>query len=328
MTGSFLKSILAALILGAALLAAPLGKYGMTRLSYADEMEKAALLHEKAAALILAEKQKRGIIPDEADHLMIGLMGEAYTAITTTTAGVHEKRTSQLPDFAALCVKYFTQAGLKKGDPVGANFSGSYPGLNLAALCAAEVMGLDIRYSVSVGSSSYGANCPAYTFPEMLETLHEAGLLSRMPGLVTLGGGGDMGRNMAGYVLEEPEEIENMIKRLKEAGMGPASIESFAQDIALHEELYGDIKLFINAGGNSLGLGAGEDSPLLSMGAGLLEPQKLRITPRSGLVERYLDKGIPAVHLLDVKSLCREGISFDPLVRPRIGTAPLYFTKP
>ena len=239
------------------------------RLPYAGTMEKAARLHAEAARLIREEKERRGIALAEEDILQIGLMGYDYSAITTTSAGLEEKRTSQLPDFAALCVKYFNQAGLKKGDPVGANFSGSYPGLNLAVLCAAEAMELDIRYTTSVGSSRYGANVPEYTFPEMVKTLYDAGLISAMPKMVTLGGGGDMGHNMMAYELEFPEDIEaaeTMKQRLIDEGLAWAVIENYAQDLKLHQDAYGEIKLFANAGGNSLGLGASENGAILRIG--------------------------------------------------------------
>ncbi len=299
------------------------------RLPYAKTMEKAAKLHTEAARLIREEKAARGIALSADDKLKIGLMGEEYTSIMTTLAGCEEKRTSQLPDFAALVVKYFQEAGLKKGDVVGANFSGSYPGFNLAVLCAAQAMELELRYTTSVGSSAYGANLPGYTFPEMVKTIYDAGLISWMPKLVTLGGGGDMGRNMMGYLLEEPEEIreiEDMKTRLIENGLVWAHIESYAQDIALHEEVYGEIKAFVNAGGNSLGLGAGDDSSILTLGSGLLEPRDVTVTARSGLTERYLAKGIPTIHLLAVKKLCEEsGIPYDPDELPEIGTLPLYY---
>lgn len=292
-------------------------------------MEAAARLHEQAAACIRAEKEKRGVALAKEDALGIGLLGYDFTAIMTTTAGLEEKRTAQLPDFAALCVRYFMEAGLKRGDPVGANFSGSYPGLNLAALCAAEVMGLDIRYSTSVGSSKYGANNPEYTFPEMVKTLYDAGLLSRLPVLVTLGGAGDMGLNMMAYVMEDEDDmeaVEAMKRRLEDAGLHPAVIESFAQDIELHERLYGDIKAFVNAGGNGLGLGHADNTVMLSLGSGLLKQQALPLSDDSGLTERYLSRGIPTIHLLNVRALCEQsGIPFDPETLPSIGAAAMYF---
>ena len=301
------------------------------RLPFAGVMEQAARLHSEAARLIREEKLARGIPLSEGDKLGIGLLGDEFTAIMTTSAALPEKRTSQLPDFAALCVRYFYEAGLKAGDAVGANFSGSYPGLNLAVLCAAEVMDLDLRYTTSVGSSAYGADIPQYTFPEMVRTVYDAGLISRMPELITLGGGGDMGRNMIGYVIGDPDDIaliEEMIARLKANGLAPAEIESYAQDIALHEELYGEIKLFVNAGGNSLGLGAGENSYMLKTGNGLLAPREIELSPYSGLSERYLAAGIPVVHLLAVRLLCEEnGIPFDPDELPVIGTTGVYYRR-
>ncbi|MBP3729754.1 MAG: poly-gamma-glutamate system protein [Lachnospiraceae bacterium] len=327
MIGNVLKQLFLAFVLFLAGVASPLQEKEIRRLPYADVMEEAARLHQKAGELIKAEKLRRGAELAEEDIWGIGIMGPHYTSLTTTSGGLEEKRTSQLPDFAALCVKYYMEAGLEKGDRVGANFSGSYPGLNLAALCAAEVMGLDFVYTSSVGSSTYGANCPEYTFPEMLKTLFEAGLISKMPGMITLGGGGDMGRNMAGYVLEDEEwirEIETMKERLIAEGLAYESIESYAQDIALHEALYGEIRLFVNAGGNSLALG-GNDEVILALESGLLLPREMSVNERSGLVERYLDRGIPVVHLLSVRDLCAKGISFNPDRPPEIGTSPLYF---
>ena len=301
------------------------------KLPYAKVMEKAARLHSKAAALIREEKAARGIPLSEEDKLGIGLLGEDFTAIMTTSAGLPEKRTSQLPDFAALVVHYFYEAGLKKGDAVGANFSGSYPGFNLAVLCAAEVMGLDLRYTTSVGSSAYGANNPEYTFPEMVKRLYDARLISWMPKLITLGGKGDMGLNMMAYVLEEEEDlkaVEDMKARLKANGLAWAEIESYTQDIALHEEVYGEIKAFVNAGGNGLGLGSSEDSFMLRAGNGLLKPQPVEIKARSGLTERYLAKGLPTIHLLAVGQLCEDnGIPFDPDEIPEIGTSGVYFRR-
>ena len=300
------------------------------RQPYAAQMEKAAQLHSEAARLICEEKERRGVALAEEDILGIGLLGYDYSAIMTTTAGLEEKRTSQLPDFAALCVKYFTEAGLKKGDAVGANFSGSYPGFNLAVLCAAEAMGLDLRYSTSVGSSRYGANNPEYTFPEMVKTVVDAGVLSTMPGMVTLGGGGDMGRNMMAYFFEDEDEIaevEAMKERLIEEGLVYETIENYAQDVQLHEALYGDIRLFANAGGNSLGLGASNNQLILSLGNGLLKKKPDREpTAKSSLTERYLAKDIPVVFLLDARALCEEsGIPFDPAEMPKIGTVSMYY---
>ena len=173
------------------------------RVSYADQMQEAAALHRQVVAAVKEERLRRGypLVPE--DTLQIGLMGEHITAITTSLGAMEAKRTAQIPDFAALCVRLFREAGLKAGDRVGACFSGSFPGLDLAVLCAAKVMDLDIVYFCTLGASNYGANLPGYVMPEMVQTAVRAGLLSVMPSTVSMGGSGDRGSNMQGYALEE-----------------------------------------------------------------------------------------------------------------------------
>ena len=82
----------------------------------------------------------------------------------------------------------------------------------------------------------------------------------------------------------------------------------------------------MNAGGNSLGLGSSDNTRMLSLGSGLLAPQPIQISPNSGLTERFFAKGIPTIHLLNVRALCTEsGIPFDPKTLPAIGAAAMYY---
>lgn len=291
-----------------------------------DLMMEAAKLHERVTEAVKKERLARGfeLIPE--DHLALGLMGAESTAITTSLGNPEAKRTAQLPDFAALMVKLFQQAGLKAGDRIGASFSASFPGLDLALLCAAKVMGLEVVYSASVGSSNYGANLPGYVLPEMIETAVAAGLLDTRPFSVTLGGDGDRGENMLGYMLEETEEIDAVLTRLSAAGIYVESYDDYETDVKDHMARMGEIKLFVNAGGGILGMG--DSDALLSYGQGLLREADPQIGPKSGLVDRYLSQGIPVIHLLNIKQLCAEqGIPYDPVSLPEIGTAPLYFVR-
>lgn len=62
------------------------------------------------------------------------------------------------------------------------------------------------------------------------------------------------------------------------------------------------------------------------LGSGLLKNEPLEITNNSGLTERYLSKGIPTIHLLNVRALCEQsGIPFDPQTLPEIGAAAMYY---
>ena len=54
----------------------------------------------------------------------------------------------------------------------------------------------------------------------------------------------------------------------------------------------------------------------------------MKITPGSGLVERYLGQGVPTIHFLNIKQLCTEtGIPYDPLTEPEVGTSDVYFSR-
>ncbi|MBO4837953.1 MAG: poly-gamma-glutamate system protein [Lachnospiraceae bacterium] len=296
------------------------------RVSCADQMQEAAALHRQVVAAVKEERLRRGyeLVPE--DTLQIGLMGEHITAITTSLGAMEAKRTAQIPDFAALCVRLFHEAGVKEGDRVGACFSGSFPGLDLAVLCAAEVMHLDIVYFCTLGSSNYGANLPGYVMPEMVQTAMQAGLLSVMPSTVSMGGSGDRGSNMQGYALEETEEIDEMIARLEREGIPLSAHPDFTENIAVHMDLLGNIKAFVNVGGNILGLGNEDVS--LGYGQGLLKPADPVIKESSGLVERYLSRSIPVIHLLNIKQLCAEtGVPYDPVSVPADGTSAVYYSR-
>ena len=300
------------------------------RLPYADEMESAARLHGQVVAAVKAERLRRGyeLVPE--DRLALGLMGNQISAITTSLGSEEAKRTSQLSDFAALAVRYLHEAGVRPGDRIGACFSASFPGVDLAVLCAAEIMGLDIEYSVSIGSSNYGANLPGYVLPEMILTANRAGLLSTLPQLITMGGDGDAGENMMAYMLEDEEdirEIEEMQARLNEEGLSLTHYsQGFEADVLDRMARMGDIAAFINVGGNILGMG--DTDAAVNFGQGLMPPADPRIGPKSGLVERYLSLGVPVIHLLNIKQLCAEtGIPYDPVALPEPGTSGVYYHR-
>ncbi len=316
----------AGLLLFLAVAAAVIYRLGHhVRLSYADEMEEASRLHEKVAEAIRTERLARGYALDPEDKLGIGFIGTESSAITTSLGHLDAKRTSELPDMAALCVRLLHEAGVEAGDTIGATFSASFPGADMALLCAVEVMDVKIIYSATIGASNYGANLPGYVMPEMIKTAVDAGLLSTMPQMVSLGGDGDEGANMLGVMLEETEEIDAMLKRLAEEGFTLLHFKSYPEDIAYRMEQMGEIKAFVNVGGNILGIGDNDAS--LAFGQGLLRPARPKLSAKSGLVEQYLYKGVPTIHLLNLKQLCAEmGVPFDPVSLPEIGTSAVYYS--
>lgn len=292
-----------------------------------EEMTAAARQMEKCEEALKEERLRRGIPLDKEDYLEIGLLGCSSSSITTTVGVPEAKRTSMVPDMAAMCVRILDEAGLKRGDTIGACYSGSFPALNIALICAADSMGINIVYTAAIGASSYGANLPEFTSPEMLCFLYEKGLISTKPAAVTLGGDGDLGHNMIGYLLgDDGGELDAIVQRLEQKGLKPIQIESYEENVKWRMQLYGDIDGFVNVGGNVAGTGRYDREYMQKQG--ILKDSGMRLSENSGLLERYLRKGIPAVQLLNLKRLCLEyHITYDPVSLEEIGTSGVYYTK-
>ena len=275
---------------------------------------------------IKALKAARGIPLDPSEDVhQTGLLGTSYTLITTTLGSLEAKRTTANPDMAALCVKLFTQAGVRPGDRVGCSFSGSFPALNLASVCALDAIGARAVYMSSIGASTYGANQAELTSPEMLHHLYARGLLTQDCALVTMGGHEDLGldMNIAGFPGDD-EAFSAMLRRLDEAGLTATRIEPLEENIRRRMELLGEIDCFVNVGSNvtaTRNLGS-------ALGCGVLRrPFEMRVSPEDGLVLQYLSQNVPVVHLLDVKTLCAQnGLPFDPATLSIPGSAAIYMT--
>ncbi|MEG1774721.1 MAG: poly-gamma-glutamate system protein, partial [Oscillospiraceae bacterium] len=215
------------------------------------------------------------------------------------------------------------EAGIRSGDTVGAGFSGSFPSMNLAVLSACAAMDVRLIYLASVGSSTYGANNPALTFPEMAVRLYEDGLIVGLPARITLGGGSDVGKGMDPTMLAE---IEARLEKLPVALLRePDYTANLAARMALYEQ-NGPIDCFIGVGGNLTTLGRSDRS--YSLGQGLIRTRPdYKISDASGLIERYSAAGLPVIHLLNIKKLVAEyGLPFDPATLPAPGESAVYET--
>lgn len=293
-----------------------------TQTEYASVQLQAAQLLDRCFQQVKGYKEELGIPLQELDYHQTGMLGEGYTGITTTLGALEAKRTTACPDMGALCVRLLQEAGVRPGDTVGAGFSGSFPAMNLAVVAACQAMEVRLVYISSVGSSTYGANNPELTFPEMVHRLVEDGLLETDSAAVTLGGGSDVGGGM------EPALVEEVTGRLKGMGLPLMAEEDFQRNLERREELYrtqGPIRCFIAVGGNVTSMGRGESG--IGLGQGLLRPERPpRLTQESGLVQRYLAQGISVIHLLNIKRLAADyGMPFDPERWPEPGASPVYF---
>ena len=285
---------------------------------YYDVQVQAAQQMERCMHAVREYKQELGIPMSEEDIHRTGLIGQSYTEITTTLGALEAKRTTAWPDMAALCVRLLHEAGVRAGDTVGAGFSGSFPGMNLAMITACESMGVTLKCIPSVGASTYGANDPELTFPEMMCLLQRDGWIRTEVAVATMGGGDDVGREMPA------ETVVAIQGRLKEFGVSIVELPEFSENLSWREEYYGPIDCFVAVGGNVTSLGRTEDS--VSLGQGVLKYDRtMRLAEGSGLVQRYCAEGIPVINLLNIKFLVAEyGLPYDPVEWPEIGQSSVY----
>jgi poly-gamma-glutamate system protein len=292
-----------------------------TQLAAARRMEAA----ERALkAAVVAEG-----IPIEAEDINgTGLIGPEWTALTSTLGILEAKRTTLNPNFAALMVRYFHEAGLKEGDVVAVGASGSFPALTIATLCAAKEMGLKALTIASFGASMYGATRPELATPRMLQLLTRAGVLEDTLIAVSPGSEYDHGENplfedarglIAGLAAETGVEYIDF-----DAANLVASI---ARRMELYEERAGGrrIACFVNVGGASPNNGT--SSYTLEFPQGLvLDPPRIPPTRDRGLVYEYASRGIPVINLLNIRLLAdRAGLPYDPAPLPKPGEGGVYY---
>ncbi len=252
-------------------------------------------------------KLQAGLELTEEDLHGTGLMGERYTFITTTLGNPAAKRTTCNPDMAALAVELLHRAGVQPGDRVGGCFSGSFPAMNLAVLAACQAVGADCVYMVSVGASTYGANQPELTFPDMVCRLYQDGLLECPPVLISPGGDYDCGAEM------DPELRTEVLTRVAGYGVPLMEEPDYGKNLETRMEVYereGPIRCFVGVGGSIATMGLEDDD----IPCGLIQPGKLRMTSdKCGLLRRYSAQGLPVIHLLNIKELVADyGLAYDP----------------
>jgi poly-gamma-glutamate system protein len=241
----------------------------------------------------------RGVAPDEA------LIGSEMSPLVTTLGEVEAKRVSASPAWPGALVREFSRAGLRRGDVVAAAFSGSFPGINLAVVCAAQSMGIRLIAVSSVTASSWGATVPGFTWPEMEARLVAAGLLRRATVAVSAGGDGDRALGLD----EDGRLLASTIAARCARQLGARLLEPADFDEAVRGRLDAfdaardgrPLAAFVNVGGTQAALG--RSTAILKVRNGWIGPPTFDSSPGRGLVARMAEKGIPVLHILNVRDL-------------------------
>ena len=288
---------------------------------------KAAQKMKLAEEKIYQIKIDQGYQIDTAlDPNKTALIGKEYTPITTTLGNLKAKRTATNPDFAALIIRYFDQLNLKKGDKIAVGASGSFPGLILAVISAAETIDLDVELIYSIGASMYGANIPDFTFIEMLNQLQKDNILNTQIAAISFGGDNDRADNL--FFIENKDNFFEISKKSNLPLIYEATLnESIEKRIEIFKNNSPNkkIKAFINIGGASANFGNTTSS--VKFENGLTIPGKLNTEyVKNGLISHFLSKNIPIIHLLNIENLARKsGIKVDPVPLPEPGKADVYY---
>jgi poly-gamma-glutamate system protein len=284
-----------------------------TKLAAAQQMEL-------ATRALREERLARGIpIEPEIDPNATGLIGPEYTAITTTLGYLSAKRTSTNPNMAGVVVAMLDQAGAKPGDCAAVGFSGSFPALNTAVLCALQAMELKPVIVSSVGASSHGANDPRFTWLDMEQVLHERGLFPWRSDAVSPGGVTSIPTLFGD---EGTREMQAAISRSGLPALDEQGEGSLQPDVARRMDLYetgcgGRPAVFINVGGSLAALGNCPQGRALP--TGLLPPGIRSAGPGCGVIFRMVAAGVPVIHLLDIRKIARDyGLPVDPAPLPAV----------
>ncbi len=274
-------------------------------LIFSEDGVKAVRSMERAVLVMRRHCDKEGIKIDKiVDPGRTGLIGPAYSGIVTTKGNLEAKQAAVNPAMAGLIVHLLKQAGVKRGDTIALGSSGSFPGLMIAGLAAAEVMGLRPVVIFSLGASSYGASDLGFNLLDMFLLLKKSGVFSVEAAAVSLGGEGDIG---GGFGPGMKERLIEQIRRSKiQFIYEPDLRENVLARMAFYRKhaVGGRIAAFINSGGGEANIGT--SSLVLKVKPGLNRMLPLPPERERGVIFEMAHSHVPCIHLLYIKGLIQE----------------------
>lgn len=319
--------LLAALAVAVAFLAAVMLTSGQEKSPIADVQLEAARRVAQAQQYMKRKMISLGITAEADDLNGTFLIGPEITELTTTNGAVEAKRTSLVPDFAAVMVRYYAQAGLSEGDTVAIGTSGSFPGLAIAAIAASDAMGLKTKVIASLGASMHGATRVEFNIFDILEALRESGAADFNLVAVSQGSAGDQGGGAwDGFYYEDTKVLFREICERTAAATGAEFLDfpELEDGIRRRLVLFGDVDLYVNVGGSVSSNGT--TTRILDVPAGFVTSfEGIPGDETRGLVFEYLARGVPVVNLLNVRQLASDnGIPYDPVPMTEPGESGVY----
>ncbi len=288
----------------------------------------AAQLAERAMDELKAERLRRGIpIDPELDPAETGMIGAVETPTTSVMGHLGAKQSTVNPNWAAVLVEMFHEAGVQPGDRIAIGWSGSFPALNLCTLAAVEAIGAEPVAIASVGSSQYGANYPEWPWIEMERHLFEQGVTQHRSVAVSRGGFEDRALHMSD---EGRALIDEAIAR---SGLPKVESTNFDDSLGERMAIYDQhsegepFAAYVNVGGGTVSVGHGVGKRLYAPGLNLQPPPAA--TNIDSILTRFATRGVPLVHLSSVRDLAISyGLPTEPNPRPIAGTGSAFEAAP
>ena len=290
-----------------------------------EEKLIASEIMESALKVLKAEvKNNKNIIDNtiyiDIDPNTTGLIFKEDSPIRSSIGDLEAKQTVLKPNFAALVVDNLIKAGVNSGDTIAIGMTGSMPGANIAVLSACKAMGLQTVTISSVGSSTWGATDPNFTWLDMENILIENKIFSQKSIAASMGGKGDCLRRSGKRGGKEAREIVRLAALRNRIPLIdyvlPIEEQNVSKSIDQRVKLYSkfvnsldDYTAFINVGGGVTNVGVGGKTKIPK--PGFLTPELiLEMNPRKSIIKNFARLGVPSVHISHIPELVRGVIPF------------------
>lgn len=287
----------------------------------------AALSMQKAIGAV-TDKIKSMELPINAkdDPNGTGLVGPKNTVITTDVGILDAKVMVINPDFAAVIVDLFKQAGVSERDTIAIAYTGSMPGANIALLSAAQAMNLKPIIISSLGSSQWGATNPEFTWLDMESYLFKKGIFNFKSIAASLGGQNDM-------ITDKSDSTMHIFREIINRNDLPIIFEedrlkNTQKRLVLYDRYAAGkpIKAFVNIGGGVGPLGEYVQGQLIPTGVSMELP--LEKFSEKGVIVQMSKRNIPVIHILKVRNLVFQySLPALPPKDVKIGNSDVYLEK-
>ncbi|TWT76272.1 hypothetical protein CA13_67650 [Planctomycetes bacterium CA13] len=285
-----------------------------------ETMTSAARKAREAMSWIGQVRAQQGHrVIDKLDPQGSHLIGPSMSMVTSKLGAIESKQTSINPNFAAVVVRWLSEAGVKPGDQIAIGASGSWPGLNIAVYAAAETMKLRPTIVLSAASSQYGANSPEMMWLDMERHLAERDIIPFRAAAASFGGLYD---HASGMTDDTKAMLADAIDR---NAITRIPGQTLRDSIRERMVVYGDkpYAAYINVGGGSASIGGTAGQACLP--AGLHQQISDSQAMPDCVAARMIERGIPVINMADAKGIASQyAMPIAPPELPQVGEASLF----